>query len=273
MVPWRSNSRNSAASHHRDAVSASRARLARLAGRIGCHQEIAPLLRDRCDWLHASLSHALLEEVPRERGPIDNHAPGEANVHPHSEACRLGKLRHRRQCDVGDFERMHDLLDEPPLGLCHDPIPFSGSNDRRQVGAMRLLAHGVRDAQALRKLLHRRVLFVVDVVVVEHPIERVEVEQQRLIGVGVVRERDDARHVAHTCIRCLAAQGSRIRDLRQVANGDRAPLGAVVRQHLSRQRGRRAGVGEGAVLVRQPDPVPVARRDQLLAGGAVRAQA
>ena len=136
---------------------------------------------------------------------------------------------------------------------------------------MRLLAHVLGDPERRGEVRDRRMLLLVDVMVVEHPVQRVEVEKQGLVGIGVVREGHDARHLADPGILRLPAQGSWIGHVGQIADPYGADVGLVVCQHFSGKLGRRACVGERAVLMAEPDPVPVACSNELLAGGAVRA--
>ena len=127
------------------------------------------------------------------RFTVHNRLASETDTHPFTKiACGL-KFGHIGHDHIGDIQGIHDLVDEPMLGLSDDSITFGCGNNRRQIGVVRLVATRTGDTEAIGQFVNRCALLLVNVVIVEDPIQCIKVLKQCFIGarIDVSPENDD----------------------------------------------------------------------------------
>ena len=132
------------------------------------------------------------QHLPANRPSPHYRLARETDVHP------LAKVAGRRNpCDlgygdIGEVERIGDLLDEAALRFGDDAIASGRGDDRRHVRAVRFRALLGGNVEAVGQLDELGALSLIDTAIIEHPIERVEVLKQRFVGRRVVCVGDDA---------------------------------------------------------------------------------
>ena len=116
------------------------------------------------------------------------------------EPCDLGRG------DIGELERIGHLLDEALLRFGDDAITFRRCDDRRHVRAVRFSPLLVGDLEAVGQPDELGVLPLVDMAIIQHAVECVEVLEQHFVGIRIVCVGDDAGQVAVCSPGCFSSQ-------------------------------------------------------------------
>ena len=86
-------------------------------------------------------------------------------------------------------QRIRDLTDEVLLGFGDNAIAFGGSNSRRQIGTVHLLARLVGDAESRGQLFNGCAFLIVDMVIVAPSLGRQGIRVAPHPSTGNQRER------------------------------------------------------------------------------------
>ncbi len=206
------------------------------------------------------------------RFTVHNRLAGETDTQPFTKiACGL-KFGHIGHDHIGDSQGIHDLVDEPLLGLGDDSITFGCGNDRRQIGAVLFVATYTGNTEAIGQFVNRCALLLVNMVIVEDPIQCIKVLKQCFIGVRITSARDDTGQFADPGICRSPAQGAWIQSVGKVSNCCCVQIALFADGDLVSELSRRAGVGECPVLDVKRDSKPVACDTEFLAGRPVGTQ-